>query len=399
MFGRKKKTVSETVLNEVIVPASLPVYGQRLNTYIHSPYSLLDESYLARHYENCKIHLQSLIETTDEYSPGSACDAYIDSQIKHLRAEFMNECARKKSQCNRIVASRKTRQDELERQKAEKEEKIESLKAKIQPLKDLYAQHELKVGPFIIPTGTVVTIIAMIIDGAVNYSYLESIILQSVMLLLICVLCLSVMSDGCMWCLGNLVTKKDENAMSRMTYRVLFCGFLTMFVLSVISSVMIRFGSMATTYGTINASGQFVGKESYSLAEWGVSLVTAFLTTATGLISYYYSVDKNWGIVKRRRALEKELEALEHSLKPVMLELSDLNNTAEPWALEQECREAAEENLRALHAGLKLHARYLLTLHQQDASYTDAMSESGAQILSEHEDRDTQDIIRKESEH
>lgn len=392
---KKKKACSETVLNEVTVPAFLPVYGLGLNTFVPSLYSLLDMSYLTVLYENVKTYLQALIETTDEYTPASVCDSYIGGQIRHIRSEFMKECAKRNSQCNRIIASRETRRDELTGKKDTKEEKIEELKAMIKPLKDLHAQHEIKIGSLIIPVGTVVTIIAMIIDGLVNYSYIESIILQSFLLLIICVVCLSVMSDGCMWCLGNLVSKKEEDSMSRATYRILFAGFLTMFCLSVVASVMIRFGSMATTYGSLNAAGQFVGKDSYTLAEWGISLVTAFLTTATGLISYYASVDKNAHLVSRRRAYEKELAALEQSLEPIMLELSDLENAEDPRVLDRECREAAEENLRALEAGLKLHARYLLSLHQQNASYTDAASESGTQVLTEQEDREDRDMSRE----
>ena len=382
---RKKKVCSETVLNDVIVPAFLPVHGLGLNTFVPSLYSLLDMSYLTVLYENVKTYLKALIETTDEYTPASVCDSYIRGQIRHIRSEFMKECAKRDSQCSRIIASQETRRDELIGKKDTKEERIEELKAKIEPLKDLHAQHEMKIGSLIIPVDTVVTLIAMIIDGLVNYSYLESIILQSFLLLMICVVCLSVMSDGCMWCLGNLVSKKEEDSMSRATYRILFTGFLTMFGLSVVASVMIRFGSMASTYGTLNAAGQFVGKDNYTLAEWGVSLVTAFLTTATGLISYYTSVDKNAHLVSRRRAYEKELTVLEQSLELIMLELSDLENAGDPRVLDRECREAAEENLRALEAGLKLHARYLLSLHQQNASYTDAASESGAQVLAEQD--------------
>ena len=65
-----------------------------------------------------------------------------------------------------------------------------------------------------------------------------------------------------------------------------------MFILSVIASVAIRFGSMDATFGTVNAAGEYVGKTSYNLAEYGVTLVTAFLTTATGILSFAFSLDR-----------------------------------------------------------------------------------------------------------
>lgn len=138
---KKKKACSETVLNEVIVPAFLPVYGLGLNTLVPSLYSLLDMSYLTVLYENVKTYLQALIETTDEYISASVCDSYIGGQIRHIRSEFMKECAKRDSQCSRIIASRETRRDELTGKKDTKEEKIEELKAKIKPLKALHQQN------------------------------------------------------------------------------------------------------------------------------------------------------------------------------------------------------------------------------------------------------------------
>ena len=398
MIGRKKKKIGdETVLNEVVVPAYLPVHGQGLDTFVPGSYSLLDESYIRDCYEDAEKRLRPIIETTDGYTPGTVCDEQIDGQMEHIDAVFIKEYAKKTVQCNRINASKKTRYDELIRNKLTLEDRNKELKAWIEPLKGLHAQHELTVGPVNIPTGTIVTGAAMIIDGMVNYSYLESILLQSLFLLIICVLCLSVLSDGCMWCLGNLISRREEETMDRSTYRILCAGFLSLFILSVIASLMIRFGSMASTYGTINAEGQFVGKDSYTLAEWGVSLVTAFLTTATGLISFYYSIDKNAHLVGRRRAYEKELASSQKRLEAVLLEVSALENAIDPNIINRAYKKAAEKNKEALHINLQLHARYLLDLHQQDSSYTDAMSESGAKLLKDRMDGENWDRSKEGS--
>lgn len=391
MIGRKKKIGDETVLNEVVVPAYLPVHGQGLDTFVPGSYSLLDESYIRDCYEDAEKRLRPIIETTDEYTPGTVCDDQIDGQMEHIDAVLMKEFAKKTVQCSKINASKKTRYDELIRIKQTLEDRIKEIKACIEPLKGLHAQHELTVGSINIPVGLIVTGAAMIIDGMVNYSYLESILLQSLFLLIICVLCLSVLSDGCMWCLGNLISRKEESTMERSTYRILCAGFISLFLLSVIASLMIRFGSMASTYGTINVEGQFVGKDSYTMAEWGVSLVTAFLTTATGLISFYFSVDKNAHLVGRRRAYEKELAGSQKRLEAVLLEISALQNAIDPNILNRAYMKAAEKNREALHINLQLHARYLLDLHQQDASYTDAMSESGARLLKDRMDGENWD--------
>lgn len=385
LIKKKKKTGSEAVLNETIVPAYLPVYGLGLDTFVPGTYHLLDESFPDELSKEIEGELSPVIEITDEHSPASVCDSDIDGKMLYIEAEFEKECVRRTSQCDRIVASRKNRHDGLERDREQAENEIDELEKAISPLKGLYAQHEIKLGRCVIPVGSIVTFIAMLIDGMVNYSYLESILLESIFLLWICVLCLSVMSDGCMWCLGNLVSKKEEDSMSRPLYRALCAGFITMFLLSVAASIMIRFGSMASTFGTINSSGQFIAKDSYSLAEYGVSLVTAFLTTATGLISFYYSVDKNAHLVNRRREMETKLAKSNARLDGILLELASLEYAEDPHMMDLEYRKAAATSLEALRVNLKLYKNRMLIRHQQDASYTDAVSEAGAQLISDQE--------------
>ena len=158
-------------------------------------------------------------------------------------------------------------------------------------------------------------------------------------------------------------------------------GLAALFLLSVITSVLIRVGSMDVTFGTINAAGEFVGKESYSLAEWGVTLVTAFLTTATGLISFALSFDENAYLVERRRELEAELARVSREYDQLAAERSALTLAADALELDRQRRKAAEASLEALRTGLKQHIRKLLALQQEDAAYTDAMAESAGNLL------------------
>jgi hypothetical protein len=271
--------------------------------------------------------------------------------------------------------------EELHRRIPEAQAKIDALQEQITPLKDKRAQFELKLGKLHLSIGAIVTVAAMIVDAFVNKSYLESVLLQSQVLLIITVICMSVMSDGSMWVLGTLLSRQEEDFMDKRLYCVSVGGLITMFLLSVVAGVMIRFGSMDTIFGTINATGEFVGKDSYSMAEWGVCLATAFVTTATGLISLVFSVDRSAHLVQRRRALEAELETLTSLLNSWLNELSALEKAPDPMIRDREARKAAEANIENLCRSLKMLVRKLLALRQKNAAYTDAMAESAEKLL------------------
>src|SRR5699024_3763022 len=121
---------------------------------------------------------------------------------------------------------------------------------------------------------------------------------------------------------GTFLSRRDEEFISKPLYYAICVGLLLMFFLSVVASIMVRWGSMDVTYGTINAAGEFVGKASYSLAEYGVTLVTAFLTTATGILSFAFSLDKNAFLVSIRERKKKELANCVAELAPLINELA-----------------------------------------------------------------------------
>lgn len=52
------------------------------------------------------------------------------------------------------------------------------------------------------------TVLAMAVDAAVNYSFLESILLSNALLLWVMVITMSIMSDGTMWALGTYLSKR-----------------------------------------------------------------------------------------------------------------------------------------------------------------------------------------------
>lgn len=381
----KKKTSENQglVLSEVYVPATLPKYGLKLDTFIPSDYSLALPNAIEDYYKACEEKLDSLVESSDEFTDGSVCDSYIDAQIMQLRCSHEAEVVTHHLQCGNIMNARNNRKAQLERRKADLEEKIQDCKQKIAPLSGLHAQFEIKFGSVCLSLGTIVTFLALLVDCLVNYSYLQSVLLQNQFLLMVCTVCLAVMSDVSMFCLGTLISRQGEKFTSTWLYRIITVGLLSMFLISVIAGVMVRFGSMDQTFGTINAEGMFIGKETYTMAEWGVSLVTAFLTAATGLISFALSVDKNAHLVDRRRDYEAALNASEVKLSAICAELAALESAVDPYELDKEFHDVAEKAIEALRTGLKMHVRKLLAERQMDPTYTETISQSCNALIPE----------------
>lgn len=381
MFSRKKVGNQGLVLSEVYVPGTLPQYGQKLDTFIPSSYTMTIPERIQEYYERLSDKLRKLIDTCDQFTDGSVFDTAVDVQVDQLQCRHATEVVSHQLQCKNIVNARNNRKGQLERKKTDLEEKTQGLRQKIAPLADLHAQFEMKLGPVCISYGLIATILALVVDSLVNYSYLQAILLQNRNLLIVCTVCLAFMSDVSMFCLGSFLSRKEENFMSTWLYRVVTVGMLSLFMISAVTGIMVRFGSMDQTFGTINAAGEFVGKSRYSPAEYGVAMATAFLTTATGLISFALSVDKNSHLVKRRGAYEEELSALEAELCAVNAELSALDGAMDPYELDKHYRAAAEESIEALRAGLKIHIRKLLSEKMEDPTFTEQISQSCDVVL------------------
>lgn len=378
---KKRKIYQGSALSDNYRPAQLPVYGEGLDTYIPSDYSMNTPSFVNQVREHCKSQLSTVAAITDQYTPGTVRDADVHVQMDKLREVQRKEEAFHDLQCKRISAAREVRKEALSARRSELSEQIDTRKEQIAPLKGLHAQFELNIGPVHIPLGPLVTLLALIVDSFINYGYFESIILQGGKMLWVSVICMGIMSDGSMAALGELISRKEEKFISPWLYRFLFGGFIGMFVLSVVSSVMIRFGSMDTTFGTINLAGEFVGKETYTLAEWGTTLVTAFLTACTGLLSFFFSNDKNAVKVSYRRKMEAELKNLEQEHTAVCKELSALEKAVDPCVLDQPLKLVANGNIDNLEWELDLYVRDLIAQTQADPNVTEAMAASSAELL------------------
>ncbi len=392
MFKKKKETIG-FVLEENYVPASLPKYGLNLDGYITGEYCLNSDSFIAGCYTACAEKLEELIQTSDSFTMGETFDAFLDGQIAHVESKHQYDVARHHLQTEHIKSAIAVRKNTLNQRKAILEKEIEKKRKVIEPLQDLNAQYELKLGKWHLQLGVIITLIAVVVDSLLNYSFLEGIILSDGFLLLVTVLGLSVLSDGSMFCLGTILSHRKEKYMSKGLYYTAVAGLSIMFLISAFACVFIKWGSMNVTYGTINAAGEFIGKETYSLAEYAATVATSAITSCTGLISLLFSVDENAHLVKQRRKLESSLRKDVLEYEPIVMELEALEHANDPGIYDKEKRTAAEANLEALKKGLKLYVRKLLALHQKDAAYTDSVSESARDLFKQEKTEDARATV------
>ena len=384
LHKKAKKTSQYQELIDNYQPAVLPSYGFGLETFTTSDYSLNKTETSEKLFADVKSRLSSVLDTSDKHSAGTEGYTFIQSQLAHLKAVHEGEVANHKNQISRIQAARDMRKQNLELQAQQLQDTIKRLKEEIAPLEGLRTQFHLQIFRRRISIGTIITIAAMIVDALVNYSFLQSVLLGHFLLLGITVVCMSVMSDASMWALGNYISRKKEKFVSKPMFYSICISLSLMFLLSVVASVMIRYGSMNVTYGTVNADGEFVGKTSFSLAEYGVSTITAFVTSATGLLSFAFSLDENSMSVAIREEKKQELARIEFELAPVLNELALLMEAEDPAIRDEGRRLAAEHQLEALTNSLLKHYSMLVIEHVKDNDFTEKVCE----CLSENANND-----------
>lgn len=112
-----------------------------------------------------------------------------------------------------------------------------------------------------------------------------------------------------------------------------------------------------------------------------MTLVTAFVTTCTGILSFAFSNDKNAHLVSIRERAEKERASCIAQIEPLRNELILLQNAPDPMERDRKKRESAILQIEALRLGLKLHYRKLLTLHVGDPDFTERIAESGRKLI------------------
>lgn len=386
---KKKEKDFYSVLNDKYVPTPLPRYGMGLENFVTSEYPMNKTEVVQERYEGVEKSLEDVIATCDKHSSGSEFDNIIDAQHRYLVAEHEKAIATNENQIARIEAARAMRKDSLASKINPLKEKIAKLESEIEPLENLRSQFQISIGHRAISAGLLITLIAMIVDAIVNFSFLQNFLLSNGGLLIITLICMSVMSDGSMWALGVFLSRRKEKFIPKPLFLTICIGLISLFLLSVVASVMIRFGSMDTTFATIDAAGNFVPKESYSLADYGVTLITSFVTTSTGLLSWAFSMDENAHIVSIRERKKKELAKCRAELDPLLNELHFLENAPDLQEWDDRKRAAAEHQIEATRLGLKLHCRKLMTVQIKDPDFTERMTKSGEALIKKPSTTDT----------
>lgn len=382
IFGKRKN--KGNILTGDYVPSFLPSYGMGLHTFVTTDYRMNQPEKIHSFYDEAEQKLKEIVETCDRHSAGDECDCYIDIATEQNWDLHQEEVPEHEAQIARIQSAIQMRKKDLDRKIGLLQDKMGKLRAEIQPLESLRAQFQVHLGRHHLSLGLPITILAMIVDAIVNMSYLQSVLLSNGILLFITVMGMSVASDLSMWTLGTFLSHKKEHFVSRGLFYAICAGLLSMFLLSVVSSVMIRFGSMDLTFASIGGDGELIPQTApYTLAQYGITLITSFLTTATGLLSFGFSLDSNAYLVSVRERKERELAQCIEQLEPLLNELTQLEQAQDPRLRDERMRAAAEHQIEALRRGLKLHARKLMTIHNKDADFTQQMGRSGRQVLTE----------------
>ena len=384
IFGKRKNKGHYNILTGDYVPSFLPSFGMGLHTFVTTDYRMNKPEEIRSFYEKAEEKLSEIMATCDRHSAGNECDCYIDSATEHNWALHQAEVAEHEAQIARIRSAIQMRKEDLDRIIGPLQDRADKLRGEIQPLESLRAQFQIHLGSRSLSIGLPITILAMIVDAIVNLSYLQTVLLSNSILLFITVMGMSVASDLSMWALGTFLSQKQEKFVSKPLFYAICAGLLSMFLLSVVSSVMIRFGSMDITFASIGGDGELIAKTApYTLAEYGITLITSFLTTATGLLSFAFSLDSTAYLVSVRERKERELEQCTARLEPLLNERAQLEEVQDPRLRDEGMRTAAEHQIEALRRGLKLHVRKLMTVQNKDADFTQQMGQSGRQVMTE----------------
>lgn len=383
MFN-KNKNISGFVVQEEFVPQRLQGYSPETE-YIPTDYKILSREYKAKFYSAMEDRLKSLTMKMDKHNSGNELHGYIKTQIKHLREDFNQDAAMIEYQAERIINVKQTRCEELEmeknRIKAEKEENAREM----EPLKGYRAQYDMRLFGKTFSVGLVVTIIAMIVDMIANYSYLQGIVTMDSLGFFVVILTMAVMSDCSMAGLGVLLSKADETYMNKSIRNILFVSLIAIFLLSVAAGPMIRFGSMDMQYGTYDSLGNFVPKESgYTLAEFGTTLVTSFLTVATGLLSFFTSYDKNREKAIRYKELKEKNDDIDVRIENIITAQEYIKRSI-PIVVSYNAKEkdTAKNELLAMEDGLLARATMLWAEHVGSPETIEKASETIDEITDE----------------
>ncbi|MCD7748983.1 MAG: hypothetical protein LUH42_02915 [Oscillospiraceae bacterium] len=390
---RKKNKSAISVVDNRFTSVQFPSHGDpNLSSCITGNYSLNDDNYLAECVRREDEQLEPLIQTaTDDFNVGETFKSLIAVQTRRVKSRYQEEVALNAVQGARIINERKVREDEIDRNLPLKESKINRLNEEIAPLEGKHARFTLPLGRKLrVSMGVLATLLAMVFDAYVNYSFFERSMTQAQWMLIITVIGLSLISDLTTCVAGILWSQHEaEPSQGKKGFYFSMGVLLGLYVFSVGLSIALRFGSMGTTFGTLSG-GEIVPKEGgFTLFEYALTLGTALITPTTGYICLLLSRDPDGVLENRRLRLEAERDALQHERDELLAERQALELAPDPMIRDRENRQAAEQNFETLCLTLQQHAAALLALYQKDPAYTDAMSQYCEELLTESETQPT----------
>ena len=351
----KKKRSSTKLLQEEFVDTQLPVLSNSIG-YIAHGYKYNDPEYTENLCKKTMKTFEPLVKSMDKHNSGTEAYGYIDAEILNpIKADFENDCAWADYQSTRIQNVTNTRLGKVERVIEKLETRLEKIEEEREPLKEYKAHNEIQVFGKHVSMGLLINIFAIVSDVLVTYPYLESVVTMGGLFLFVSVLAMAITSNCSMSALGNIWSTTDESFMSKRTRIILSVSYLLAFGLSVVAGPMIKFGSMDQQFGTISASGQFIAREGgYTMAEYGITLITSFLTAFTGLLCFHFNHNRNRDKVLEKRKLEKEKCTLELDLENALTEREAiLGEHQAAMRLDQEKRKAAINQISILPEKLK----------------------------------------------
>lgn len=388
MFGKKKQESFGFKNMEEYTPAYLPKNVEDghtdLSTFIVGDYSLLNDAFIEEQYRKLETEVSSMIQISDEYTSGGLCDPYVAVIWEYAKNKHDEKVAMHELSGKNILKARAVRIQELKERIPNLKDTISKRQKRIDAISDKRAKHAIHIGNFMLQLGLPITALAFAADCFVNTGFVQSILYANVKMLIILVVCLGLMSDGTMYALGSLFSKKSDS-ISKGLYNIFLAVFVSLFLVSVVGSIAIRVGSMPLQYGSYNAQGVFVSKDTFTVAEYALAIISSLATAVTGALSFYFSYDKEYYLEKECNKLRVEQKQDEKLCNQLETELTSLEMAVDPMICDRERRKAAEANLEALRVGLPIHCRKLLALHQQDASYADAMTASAKKLLEKQE--------------
>lgn len=388
LFGKKKQESFGSKNMEEYTPAYLPKNVEDghtdLSTFIVSDYSLLNDDFIEEQYRKLEAEVSPMIQISDEYTSGGLCDPNAGVIWEFAKNKHDEEVAMHELSGKNILKARAVRIQELRERIPKLKDTISKRQKQIDAFSDKRAKHAIRIGNFMLQLGLPITALAFAADCFVNTGFVQSILYANVKMLIILVICLGLMSDGTMYALGTLVSKKSDST-SKGLYNIFLAVFASLFIVSVLGSIAIRVGSMPLQYGSYNAQGAFVSKDSFTVAEYALAIISSLATAVTGALSFYFSYDKEYYLEKECIKLRAEQKQDEKLCNQLETEQTSLEMAVNPMICDRERRNAAEANLEVLRVGLPIHCRKLLALHQQDASYADAMTVSAKKLLENQE--------------